>query len=90
MRAPAFFMAFKNNTSQNRYELEVEGHLALADYRIEGNKISITHVFVPEELRGKGVAAEVMKGVVEDANAKKLSIVPVCPYAAAYLKKHPQ
>lgn len=89
MRAPAFFMAFRNNTQQNRYELEVEGYLALADYQLEGKTLSIMRVFVPEELRGKGVASQVMKAVVDDAKAKHLSIVPVCSYAATYLQRNP-
>lgn len=79
-----------NNPNQNRYELEVDGYLAVADYQLDGDKLAITCVFVPEELRGKGVAAQVMKVVVEDANAKKLSIVPVCSYAASYLERNPQ
>lgn len=79
-----------NNTANKRYELAVGGHLALADYRLEGDRLSITHVFVPEELRGQGVAAQVMAGVVTDAKARSLTIVPVCPYAASYLKRHPQ
>lgn len=82
--------AFKNNTQANRYELEFEGHLAIAEYMLDGERLAITHVEVPEALRGKGVAAKVMEGVVADANAKKLSIVPVCSYAAAYLQRHPQ
>lgn len=81
--------AIKNNTSQNRYELEVEGHQAVADYMLSGKMLSIMRVFVPEELRGKGVAAEVMKGVVEDAKANGLSIVPVCSYAVTYLARNP-
>lgn len=79
----------KNNTEKSRYELVVEGHLAIADYRLEGDRLSITHVFVPEELRGRGVAAQVMQGVVEDAKTRGFSINPVCPYAASYLKRHP-
>ena len=83
-------MPVTNNISKNRYELEVEGHLAIADYRMEeGGRMAITHVFVPEELRGKGVAAQVMKGVVDDAKARGLTIVPICPYAASYLKRNP-
>lgn len=82
-------MTVKNNPEKNRYELTVDGHLAIADYRFEGNKLAITHVEVPEALRGRGVAAQVMAGVVADAAARGLTIVPVCPYAAAYLKKHP-
>jgi uncharacterized protein len=90
VKAPAFFMTITNNIEKQRYELDVEGHLAIADYHITGNQMAITHVFVPDELRGKGVAAQVMKAVVDDANAKKLSIIPICSYAAAYLKRNPQ
>ena len=79
-----------NNIEQHRYELTVDGYLAIADYTLEGSTLAITHVFVPEELRGRGVAAQVMEGVVADAHAKKLSIVPICSYAAAYLKRNPQ
>ena len=73
-----------NNTSQSRYELEVEGQLAIADYQLTGNRLSIMRVFVPETLRGRGVAADVMDGVVADAKKRGLEIVPVCSYAQSY------
>jgi uncharacterized protein len=76
-----------NNPAKSRYELEVEGGLAVADYHIHDNVMSITHVEVPETLRGKGVAAKVMEGVVADAKAKKLSIRPICPYAVSYMQR---
>ncbi len=79
-----------NNPEKNRYELEVDGHLSIADYRLEDNRLIITHVEVPEALRGRGVAAQVMQGVAADAKGRGLAIFPVCPYAASYLKKHPQ
>lgn len=77
----------RNNTAQNRYELDVDGHLAIAEYRLEGDKLAVTHVFVPPELRGRGVAAKVMDGVLADAKARGLSIVPICSYAAAYMER---
>ncbi len=77
-----------NNTSQNRYELSVDGHLAVADYVLEGSNLTINRVFVPEELRGKGVAAKVMEGVVADAKEQGLTIVPICSYAESYMKRH--
>jgi uncharacterized protein len=46
-------------------------------------------VFVPEELRGGGVAAKVMEGVVADAKVRGFKIIPICSYAASYLKRHP-
>lgn len=77
-----------NNTAENRYEMITDGHLSHADYRLEGKNLSIDHVFVPEELRGRGVAGQLMAGVVSDAKERGLTIVPVCPYAAAYMKRH--
>ncbi len=79
-----------DNTVQNRYEMLVEGHLSIADYYKKDNVIAITHVEVPPALRGKGVAAQLMAAIVVDANAKKLTISPICPYAASYLQKNPQ
>ncbi len=80
----------KNNPTANRYELRTGEHLSVADYQLRGNDLRITHVEVPEALRGKGIAAELMKGVVEDASAKGLNIVPICPYAVTYMQRHPQ
>ncbi len=78
----------KNNTAQNRYELMTDNYLSHADYRLQDKTLSIDHVFVPEELRGRGVAAQLMEGVVADAKERGLTIVPVCSYAAAYMKRH--
>ncbi len=77
-----------NNESQQRYELVVDGHVSVADYHLDGNQLSINRVYVPEALRGRGVAAQVMDGVIADANAKGLHIVPVCSYAATYMARH--
>jgi uncharacterized protein len=81
-------MAVINNKEKSRYELETEGYLSIADYQLSGNELAITHVFVPDELRGKGIAAQVMAGVVEDAKKQNLKIVPICSYAASYVQRH--
>ncbi len=77
----------KNNALENRYELMTDGHLSVADYRLDGDKLYITHVEVPSALRGRGVAAMVMDGVVKDAGERGLTIVPICSYAAAYMQR---
>jgi len=81
-------MTITNNTEKKRYELSVEDHLAVADYALDNNNLTINRVFVPEELRGKGVAGKVMEAVVADAKARSLTIIPVCSYAESYMKRH--
>lgn len=77
----------KNNKAASRYELEVDGHLAVADYMRQDDRLLVTHVEVPEELRGQGIAAKVMDGVVADAQVSGLTIVPICSYAVAYMQR---
>ena len=77
-----------DNVAKSRYELLTEGHLSIASYQKDDNRLIITHVEVPHALRGKGVAAKLMAGIVQDAQTKSLTIVPVCSYAAAYMARH--
>lgn len=48
----------------------------------------ITHVEVPEHLRGGGVAARLVEAALLYADQNRLEVVPECSYAAAYLKRH--
>lgn len=80
-------MSITNNTQVSRYELMTDGHMSVAEYTLDGQNISINHVEVPDALRGRGIAAQVMAGVVEDARKRGLTIIPVCSYAATYMER---
>lgn len=48
------------------------------------------HTVVSEDYAGQGLASRLVRAVVDDAVAAGRRIVPVCPYVAAWLKKHPE
>ena len=48
------------------------------------------HTVVSPDYGGQGLASVLVKFVVEDAIASGLGIVPVCPYVARWLPKHPE
>ena len=75
---------------RSRFELEEGGRLAYADYRRDGDVLIIPHVFTDPALRGGGVAGRLMQGVAEHARGAGLKIMPVCPYAAAWMRRHPE
>jgi len=77
-----------NNTVQSRFELVEQGHTAYADYRRDENVLSIKYVFSPPELRGAGTANRLMEGIAAHAWAENLKILPICGYAASWLRKH--
>lgn len=78
------------NVDEGRYEMEVEGHLAVADYEAVGTVVAITHTGVPEELGGRGIASKLMAFVLADIKAQGKKVNPVCPFVAAYIDKNPE
>ena len=80
----------RNNAAQNRFEIEENGLTAFATYRRADNVVTIPHVEAPQELRGKGTAGRLMEGIAVLAREGGLKIVPRCPYAAAWFRRHPE
>lgn len=78
----------KDNPQQQRFELEERGLVAFARYRRDAGRLAILHVEAPPALRGTGTAGRLMEGIVEIARAEALKIVPLCGYAAAWLRRH--
>jgi len=79
---------FSDNAKESRYELNVGGNIAWADYRKQGKTLFIDHVEAPQSLRGTGAAGRLMKNVAETADKEGFSITPICGYAAAWLEKN--
>ena len=79
----------RDNTDRHRFELDVKGHVAFADYRRQDGRLAITHVETPESLRGGGVADRVLQGVVAQARREGLKVTPLCSYAAVWFQRHP-
>ncbi len=83
-------MEITNNKDLSRYEIRVDGHLALLEY-IEGrNKIYLTHTEVPPPIGNRGIAARLVKTALEEADEKGLKIIPICSYVMVYIERHPE
>jgi hypothetical protein len=80
----------RDNADRHRYELPVEDDVAVVTYNLSAPNLMITETLVPERLEGRGIASRLAKHVLADAKARELLILPVCPFFAAYLQKHPE
>jgi predicted GNAT family acetyltransferase len=78
-----------NNTAAHRFELTVDGHTAKAWYRLSPGTITFTHTDVPKPLEGKGIGSRLARAGLDHARAAGLKVVPLCPFIAGWLKKHP-
>ncbi len=79
--------AVVDNAQRHRYELAVEGSWVFADYQRQPGKLVITHLQTPVALRGRGLAAVLMQGLVDDAEGRGLQIVPICSYAQDWMQQ---
>lgn len=83
-------MNITDNTQLSRFELEVEGTIAVVDYILKDNIYSIPRVYVPKQLEGKGIGSKLLAGVLDIIESKGAKIVPICPFVGVYLKRHPE
>ena len=83
-------MNVTNNPQRSRFELEQDGQVAVADYDLEGNIMTVTHVIVPPALRGGGLATALAAEVVAHARRENLKIIPQCSFMVAYVQRHPE
>ena len=80
----------RDNPALNRFELDIEGGVAVAYYRAAPGRITITHTEVPAALRGRGTGSVLVRGALELARAQGLKVASGCPFVSAYLGKHPE
>lgn len=78
-----------DNPDKSRFELAIDGALAIAEYRIRDGAIYFTHTETPRALQGRGVASRLAAGAFAAARARGLKIVPMCSFMADYLDRHP-
>jgi predicted GNAT family acetyltransferase len=79
-----------DNAAEGRFELTENGATTFADYSRRGDLWVIPHVETPPAARGHGTAGRLMEGIVIHAREQGAKIAPLCPYAAAWLQRHPQ
>ena len=77
-----------NNEAEQQFELEVEGHKALAAYRMQDGKMAFTHTEVPEALEGQGVGTRLVAGALEQVRGQGLKVVPLCSFVRHYIETH--
>ena len=78
-----------DNRALKRFELAVNGETAFLIYERTHDALTLVHTDVPPSLRGQHVGERLVAGALEAARSAGLRIVAVCPFAKAYLRKHP-
>lgn len=79
-----------DNPAELRYELWVDGALAgFIAYRREPGVVVLVHTDIDPAYEGKGFGTQLVAGALDDLRRRGLALVPLCPFVAAYLRRHP-
>ena len=84
-----------------QFDLTNDGHryVALLDGKevgfadvdpISTDGLLIKHTEVSRDYEGRGFGGQLVQHMLEDAKRQGRGVIPVCPYAAAYIKKRPE
>ena len=84
--------AVEDNPPEHRFELPIEGshEMAAAYYRLDGDRIVLTHTIVPDLFSGQGLGSKLAYGTFEAIRATGRKAVLLCPFMAAYYARHPE
>lgn len=83
--------ALDDRPEQSRLELSLDGELAgWVDYRPAGASTIIAHTEVLEGHEGEGLGGQLVRGAIQAITAQGKTVIPTCPFAAAYIARHPE
>lgn len=76
---------------KNRFYKKVEGLDCELEYWVgDDQTINFYHTYVPESLRGRGIAMEIIREGVDFAVAKKYKIIPSCSAVRKFIDRNPK
>ncbi len=80
-----------DNVGKHQYEFHIEGYIPKIEYiKTNVGEIYLTHTEVPVALEGRGIGSQLIEKALVDIETQGLRLVPLCPFVAGYIKKHPE
>lgn len=80
----------EDNAERGRYEAFVGDRRAgYLTYRRRDDLVAIDHTQVDERFEGEGVGSALIVRALEDARAAGVDVLPFCPFANDYIRRHP-
>lgn len=83
-------VTYSESDTKARFGASVRGFASAAELtvsKVTPELVIADHTYVPDELRGRGLAQTLILHLIADARTKGQRIVPLCPFVRAYAQK---
>lgn len=70
-----------------RFVIYLNGNEVYVEYTLAGKEINLYHTYTHPALRGKGLAAHVVRAAFEFAKENNLKVIPTCSYVQSFIAK---
>ena len=81
----------KHDEPGRKYFAVVDNRESVCEYGPAGEKTLVfSHTYVPPELRGRGIAEELVRQALEDVRQRGYKVIPSCWYVRLYIDRHSQ
>lgn len=87
----------RDNPLEHRYEILVDGRVAGFAAYVDrpggeggGQRRVFVHTEIDDSFEGQGLGTVLVTGALADVRASGRRAVAVCPFVAAYVKRHPE
>jgi len=81
-------LTIHHDQAGHQFETTVDGHRAYLTYMDLGKQtLDIYRTFVPNALRGRGIAAALTEKALEYADQMGYTVIPSCSYVERYMER---
>jgi uncharacterized protein len=80
-----------DNPDELQYELWLgQTRAGFLAYRREPGAVVLVHTDIDPAFEGQGLGSRLVAGALADLRSRGLRLVPLCPFVADYLRRHPE
>lgn len=77
-----------HNAESQRFEMKVDGHLAVLNYILKGEIIIFTHTGVPPAIGNRGLGSKLVETGLNYARENGLKVRSTCWFVSKYIRRH--
>jgi uncharacterized protein len=91
MALPPTDIALTDAFEAGRFEARVDGELAgFLEYTVKYGRIALIHTEVYPHYERRGIATGLIRYGLDQARARRLLVIPICPFVKDYVNRHPE